>query len=348
MRPSIVLLENESQLHLFPLTLTRSAADLRIGMLTIREKWAWMTGGPVPVLPAGSAIPADAEVYPANLLPLQPLPVQPAERMAWAENQPRVERSWQASTWNARAIESDISLVTQGRPSAPLPPQVRSSAPERIFLEPGAILEHVILNASEGPIYIGKGAHVMDGAVLRGPVAILEGAVVKMGAMLYGGTTIGPYCVAGGEIKNSILHGYTNKAHEGYLGDAYIGEWCNLGAGTSCSNLKNSARPVRVWNEYLHQFESAALKCGLIMGDFSRSAINTSFNTGTVTGICCNIFSPGMLTPGFIPSFSWGRDNIRRYEIDRALEDIRTWMQFKQREPDQALEMLIRQIYQTH
>jgi hypothetical protein len=166
--------------------------------------------------------------------------------------------------------------------------------------------------------------------------------------MVYGASTIGPYSVVGGEVKNSILLGYSNKAHEGYLGDAVLGEWCNLGAGTSCSNLKNSAREVKVWNEHLRAWEPAGAKCGLLMGDFSRSAIHTAFNTGTITGICCNIFGDGSLTPKFIPSFSWGTDSGIRYDIGKALEDIRAWMRFKNRELGPDMENIIRKIHLAH
>jgi UDP-N-acetylglucosamine diphosphorylase / glucose-1-phosphate thymidylyltransferase / UDP-N-acetylgalactosamine diphosphorylase / glucosamine-1-phosphate N-acetyltransferase / galactosamine-1-phosphate N-acetyltransferase len=148
----------------------------------------------------------------------------------------------------------------------------------------------------------------MEGAMLRGPVSIGDRSIVKMGAAIYGATTIGPGCIVGGEIKNSIFFSYSNKAHDGYIGDAVIGSWCNLGAGTSCSNIRNTATPVKIWNIHQHCFMEAGLKCGLIMGDYSRCGINTSFNTGTVVGVCANIFQSGSLQPKYIPSFSWGSD----------------------------------------
>src|SRR5204863_3570859 len=154
----------------------------------------------------------------------------------------------------------------------------------------GAKVEHSMLNASNGPIYVGKNAEVMEGCMIRGPFALGQNAVLKMGSKVYGATSIGPSCAVAGEIKNSVLFGYSNKAHDGYLGDSVIGEWCNLGAGTSNSNLKNTAGIVKVWVDSKDDYLPVGVKCGLLMGDYSRSAINTSFNTGTVVGVCCNVF----------------------------------------------------------
>jgi UDP-N-acetylglucosamine diphosphorylase/glucosamine-1-phosphate N-acetyltransferase len=196
---------------------------------------------------------------------------------------------------------------------------------EFIFIEEGAVVEHCILNATGGPIYIGRNATVMEGSVIRGPFALGEGAVLKMGTTLYGATSIGPYCMAGGEIKNSIMMGYSNKAHFGYLGDAVIGEWCNLGAGTSNSNVKNSASDI-LMEIPGNGMVNAGLKCGLMMGDYSRCAIHTSFNTATFVGIACNIFGEG-LTPKHIPSFSWGYAG--RYAFDKAIEHIQNWKKLK-------------------
>ena len=168
----------------------------------------------------------------------------------------------------------------------------------------------------------------MEGSSIRGPFALCEGAVVKMGSKIYGATTIGPYSIAGGEIKNSVIFGYSNKAHDGYLGDAVIGEWCNIGAGSSNSNVKNNAGSVKVWNQAAKEYIVAGTKCGLLMGDYSRSAINTSFNTGTVVGICSNVFGEG-LTPKYIPSFTWGTKSLSKYEFEKALSDIQNWKKLK-------------------
>ncbi|MBK6938190.1 MAG: hypothetical protein IPH18_15955 [Chitinophagaceae bacterium] len=198
--------------------------------------------------------------------------------------------------------------------------------PEQVFAEKGASVEHCIINASTGPVYIGKDAVVMEGSIIRGPVAIGHNACVKMGTKIYGATTIGPHCVAGGEIKNSVLFGYSNKAHDGYLGDSVIGEWCNLGAGTTNSNLKNNASDVRIWTPKGQM--DAGQKCGVLMGDYSRTAVNTSINTGTVIGVSSNVFGTG-LTPKYIPNFSWGSEGLIRYDFEKALLDIEDWMQLK-------------------
>jgi UDP-N-acetylglucosamine diphosphorylase/glucosamine-1-phosphate N-acetyltransferase len=183
---------------------------------------------------------------------------------------------------------------------------------------------------------------VMEGSMLRGPLSIGENAVVKMGTRIYGATTIGPHSTVGGEIKNSVIFGCSNKAHDGYLGDAVIGEWCNMGAGTSNSNVKNNAAEVAVYTP--HGPIKVGLKCGVMMGDYSRTAINTSINTGTVIGVSANVFGNG-LTPKFIPSFSWGHDGIQRYKKEKALEDIRNWKKLKQQTLTETEEVILNHIF---
>lgn len=235
---------------------------------------------------------------------------------------------WQIFQWNDNAIRSHFSIITKGKSCAALSSTNKYISSENIFIEEGAKIEYSILNGSTGPIYIGKDCEVMEGCTIRGPFAMLDGSVLKLGAKIYGATTLGPGCMAGGEIKNSILSGYSNKAHDGYLGDSVIGEWCNLGAGTSNSNLKNTAGVVKVWNNAAGEYLPVGIKCGLIMGDYSRSAINTSFNTGTITGVCSNIFGEGLL-PKYIPDFTWGTANAKRYELEKAFTDIDNWKQLK-------------------
>lgn len=201
-------------------------------------------------------------------------------------------------------------------------------APENIYIEEGAIISHSIINASTGPVYIGKNAQILEGCLIRGPFALGENAILKMGAKIYGATTIGPGCIAAGEIKNSILMSFSNKAHDGYLGDSVLGSWCNLGAGTSNSNLKNTATAIKIWNRPGFDTTYSSLKCGLLMGDYSRSAINTSFNTGTIVGVGAHVFGNG-LTPKFIPSFSWGAEGIKRYQFDKFVTDLRIWKEWK-------------------
>ena len=222
---------------------------------------------------------------------------------------------------NAATIVRDVAIKQINKVTLELNSSSQIIHAYNIFVEEGAILENCILNASQGPIYIAKNSKIMDGAILRGPIFIDEGSIVKMGATIYGGTSIGKKCVVGGEIKNSIINNFSNKAHHGYLGDSIIGKWCNLGAGTSTSNVKNNGSDVML--QLANAELNAGNKFGLLMGDYSRSAINTSFNTGTVVGTCCNIFTEG-LTPKYIPNFSWGCKG-ERYELPKAFTDIENW-----------------------
>jgi UDP-N-acetylglucosamine diphosphorylase/glucosamine-1-phosphate N-acetyltransferase len=233
---------------------------------------------------------------------------------------------WDIFQLNDYAIREDFKLLTEKRRSQKLSKTNRTIKPKDIFIEKGATVEHCILNASDGPIYIGKNSLIMEGTSIRGPFACGEGAVIKMNSRIYGATTIGHNCTVGGEIKNSVFFAYSNKAHDGYIGDSVIGEWCNLGAGTTNSNLKNNASTVKVWT---HKGEmNAGQKCGVFMGDYSKTSINTSINTGTVMGVCSNVFGSG-LTPKYIPNFSWGSDGVRRYELQKALSDIDNWKKLK-------------------
>jgi UDP-N-acetylglucosamine diphosphorylase / glucose-1-phosphate thymidylyltransferase / UDP-N-acetylgalactosamine diphosphorylase / glucosamine-1-phosphate N-acetyltransferase / galactosamine-1-phosphate N-acetyltransferase len=308
-----VLDEASFSADLFPFTVTRSVADIRIGILTLREKWE-LAGSPDSKGAANSTA--------AGILSLAQ----------------RIKYPWDIFRLNGEAISADFEALTDGRRSLPIPPTVQAISPDNIFIEEGASIQHCILNASTGPIYIGRNAEIMEGATIRGPFALCHGATVKMGAKIYGATTIGPHSIVGGEIKNSVIFGYSNKGHDGYLGDSVIGEWCNLGAGTSNSNLRNNAGEVKVWNERTKQFIPAGHKCGLLMGDYSRSSINTSFNTGTVVGVCCSIIA-GPLTSKYIPSFSWGQidrsgsvrqeTSFGKYEFDLAIRDIGNWKKLK-------------------
>jgi UDP-N-acetylglucosamine diphosphorylase/glucosamine-1-phosphate N-acetyltransferase len=320
---------------LLPFTATRSVLDIRMGILTFREKWERLLGPDNTVLVQDSVAPA----LPANILPTRALAARVQEEMQRGPLNPTsidriithgrlIRYPWHIFQHNAEALIEDFDLLTAGRHSQPIPPTVQTSNPGSIFIEEGARLHHCVLNASTGPIYIGRNAEIMEGALIRGPFAAGEGAVVKMGAKIYGATTLGPATTVGGEIKNVVFFGYSGKGHDGYLGDAVIGEWCNLGAGTSASNLKNNASEVRVWHPASANWINAGLKCGLLMGDYSRSAINSSFDTGTVTGVCCNIFGEGR-PPKYIPDFSWGHTATVRYEWDRAIRDIANWKKLK-------------------
>jgi UDP-N-acetylglucosamine diphosphorylase / glucose-1-phosphate thymidylyltransferase / UDP-N-acetylgalactosamine diphosphorylase / glucosamine-1-phosphate N-acetyltransferase / galactosamine-1-phosphate N-acetyltransferase len=304
----------------FPFSLTRSLADFRCGILTIREKWNYyLTENPS--FPAGISIPA-------NIIPDRQLVrsiMDDHSKSNWEETV-RLLQLPDIVRYNLSEIKKDFDLITEGRITAPISftNKLTGSA---IFLEPGAIVEHSYLNASEGPIYIGRNALVMEGSMIRGPFALGENSVLKMGSKIYGATSIGPHCVMGGEVKNSVVFGYSNKAHDGYLGDSVIGEWCNLGGGSTNSNMKNSCGSIRLWNPVKKTFINAGLKCGLMMGDYSRSAINTSFNTGAIIGPASHVFGKGA-SPSYLPSFSWGYEN-EVYDFDKAIEHIDKWKKLK-------------------
>lgn len=333
---------------LFPFGEVRSIAHVRLGIFTLFEKWQHYFPGKIFVTSeklVHDYNEADCITYPANFIPsnnfLQEISIR-KQKIPFSADCKILEHPWQIFEYNDWAIRQDFGMLTGGRTSSKIHPSNQVISPENIFLEPGTSVICSVLNASSGPIYIGKNAEIQEGCLFRGPIAIGEGSRVKMGTKIYGATTIGPYCLAGGEIKNSILMGYSNKGHDGYLGDSVIGEWCNLGAGTSNSNLKNNASKVKIWSPKDNQFITAGEKCGLLMGDYSRCAINTSFNTGTVIGVCCSIF--GNTPPGkFVDNFSWGSD---KYILEKAIADINNWMKLKNREISSVEIQSLKNIYQ--
>jgi UDP-N-acetylglucosamine diphosphorylase/glucosamine-1-phosphate N-acetyltransferase len=331
----ILLDDTRIKSALYPFTATRHVADIRIGILTIREKWTYF---PQLELMSDSSDSNGEEsnvTIDANIIPtkewMNGITNSASEIRVKNIGQIDNERikilshPWQIFQHNEWALRKDFEQITSGRVSQPLSTTNKVTAAENIFLEAGAVVEHSILNASAGPIYIGKNALIMEGSVIRGAFALCEGAILKMGSKIYGATTIGPNCVAGGEIKNSVMFGHSNKAHDGYLGDSVIGEWCNLGAGTTNSNVKNTAGEIKVWNNATNEYLPVGLKCGLLMGDYSRSAINTSFNTGTVIGVCCNVFG-AYFPPKFMDNFTWGNE---RYTFEKVLKDIENWKKLK-------------------
>lgn len=239
----------------------------------------------------------------------------------------RIRFPWEIMQINDAIIRSDYEIVTANRTSQPIPSTVNTIGANEIFIEEGAKLNFCTLNASTGPIYIGRKAEIMEGSSIRGPFAIGYNSVVKMNSRIYGGTSLGPYCMGGGEIKNAVMMGYSNKAHDGYLGDAVIGEWCNLGAGSSNSNLKNSAGTINIFSMGLNDYVSVGQKCGVIMGDYSRVAINSSLNTGSMIGVSCNVFGEGLLHNS-IPHFSFGVKG-KQYELTTAIKDINNWKGLK-------------------
>ena len=359
--------------NLYPFTLTRQIQDIRVGILTIREKWekvlgitsfdrweddykdldrsirlekiseddtCFMIHGnilPTPKLikalkklKNGEFISANGNagvIFRFSKKEIQePNKIKVSKAIAINDKIKNLQFPWDIFQLNDYAIREDFKLLTEKRKSQKILKTNKVVKAGSIFIEKGALVEHCMLNASEGPIYIGKDSLIMEGTSIRGPFACGEGAVIKMNTKIYGATTIGPYCTVGGEIKNSVLFSYSNKAHDGYIGDSVIGEWCNLGAGTSNSNVKNNASIVKVWTPKGEM--NAGQKCGVFMGDYSKTSINTSINTGTVMGVCSNVFETG-LTPKYIPNFSWGSDGLRRYDLQKALTDIDNWKKLK-------------------
>ena len=354
-----ILFDGPSRNKLLPFTYTRPVADIRVGILTIREKWEKHLGFTT------STVTEDylTEKFPmvemeeniminASYLPNKELVAsvkglrenqaifkeddviaffakEDQEEIDFSDYQIiefeyetlTIENTWDIFSKNDKAIQLDFDLLTEGRKSQPIPKSNNVINPENVFIEEGAKLEFTTLNASKGPIYIGKDGEIMEGSLIRGPFSLGKEAVVKLGAKIYGPTTIGPGSRVGGEVKNSVLFENSNKGHEGYLGNSVLGEWCNLGADTNNSNLKNNYAEVRLWDYETEGFARTGLQfCGLMMGDHSKCGINTMFNTGTVVGVSANIFGAGF-PRNFVPSFSWGgKSGITTYLTKKAFE----------------------------
>ena len=329
------LFESESIANLYPLTLTRPAADLRVGILTIAEKWQKHLGASAfgfetrDHLSQKFTLLENPDLYiNGHLLPNKPLVESIskltdgqalyhnkvllaakghiAHNIEFSGDISLIERPYHIFKLNHQEILADYELLTAGRTSANISNSNTVFGKHTVFLEEGASMECATLNTNDGPIYIGKNAEIMEGSIVRGPLAMCEGAKLKLGTKVYGATTLGPYCNVGGEVNNIVMHGYSNKGHDGFLGNAVLGEWCNIGADTNCSNLKNTYDEVKVWNYATSKFERSGQQfCGLIMGDHSKCGINTMFNTGTVVGVACNLFGAGFPRQ-FVPDFSWG------------------------------------------
>lgn len=368
---NIILFDDSTRYQLLPFTHTRPIADIRCGIMTMRERWELIAGKATGTLTApylqgvyplnsgsdnlfvNGSIFATADLFAAisKLEPMQQLvqnDIIIAARVSDVEvhfgtnlNIPvtlkevnyeshiqRLQHIWDIFSLNEEAIATDFALLTKGKISQPVPEGVMVKNKENLFIEEGAIINPGCIINAEGPVYIGKDAEILEGVLMRGPLAICEQAVVKMGAKLYKGTTIGPGCKVGGEISNVVFFANSNKAHDGYLGNSVIGEWCNLGADTNCSNLKNNYDTIKIWDE--HNFKSIQTGltfCGLMMGDHSKCGINTMFNTGTVVGVSANIYG-GSFPEKFIPSFTWGgSEGLTEYRLERALETANRMLQ---------------------
>jgi len=253
-----------------------------------------------------------------------------------------VQNQFELLALHAKWIHRDFAWIKKNKQSQSIDKSNHTVHPENIFIEEGATVLCSNLNASEGPIYIGKDSIVMEGTSIRGPFVLGQKGVVKMNTCIYGATTIGPYCLAGGEIKNSILLGFSNKGHEGYLGDSIIGHWCNIGAGTCNSNIKNTAGNVQMWNEFKQEWEEVGQKMGMLMGDYSRFAIQSSINTGSYIGVSANIFGNGLL-PKNLPNFTWGI--IQGYQYDKAVADLSNWKKLKGFTVTEAEKLVLKHLY---
>ena len=360
-----ILFDGTVRNALLPFTFTRPVADIRIGILTIREKWEKYLGYTTttlteeylmekyPMVEMEQNVMINASFLPNPILIDMVQNLNPKEAILFGEeiiafhtndtqedidfdeyelieyegDVLRIENTWDIFAKNDAAIREDFELLTEDRFSLPIPKSVNVIAPENIFIEEGTKLEFVTLNASTGPIYIGKNAEIMEGSVIRGPFALCEEAQVKLATKVYGATTVGPHCRIGGEVNNSVLFGYSNKGHDGFLGNSVLGEWCNIGADSNNSNLKNNYEEVRLWSYETEGFARTGLQfCGLMMGDHSKCGINTMFNTGTVVGVSTNIFGSGF-PRNFVPSFSWGgASGFTTYITKKAFETAKIVM----------------------
>ena len=357
---SYILFDDVSRKSLKPLTYIRPVCDIRIGILTIREKWEKYLGEKTSTLTEeylsskypiefadsmtlinGSVCPTPKLVEAIKNLSFNQVLIcndniiamtktredflsesEDTLKVDYEQDFIKVNHLWDFSVHNERAINDDFELITKGRVSQKLSSTNTLIGEENIFVEEGAYVECARLNASKGPIYIGKDAEIMEGCVVRGPFAMCENSVLKLNAKIYGPTTLGPYSKVGGELDHVVIFGYSNKAHDGFIGNSVIGEWCNIGADTNASNLKNTYEEVRIWDIEKHTFvNSGQTFFGTIFGDHSKCGINVMFNTGTVVGISSNIYGAGYQR-NFIPSFAWGGTNVglKLYELDKALE----------------------------
>lgn len=363
---NIVFFDDEDWYSLLPLTYTKSCSDLRIGILSLAEKWVKRLDDchishltpdflskkfPIHIatdnlliksnlIASGSLIDqvnkllTEEALYFQDTLLVARVSDDILNQYTFHRQLPEqikkiqvdfpvqvIQYPEQIFLGNGEAIEADYELITKGRESADIESHNQVLGRENIFVEEGASIECSILNAREGKIYIGKNAKILDGAMMRRGIAICDNSLVKMGAKIYGATTIGPQCRAGGELKNVVMTANSNKGHEGYLGNAVLGEWCNLGADTNASNLKNTYKQVRLWDIKNRTYRNTNEQfVGLIMGDHSKCGINTMFNTGTIVGVCCNLYGEGFHHT-YIPSFSWGPPKkYATYRAEKAIE----------------------------
>ena len=385
---NIILFDGKEYSDLLPLTFTRPVAELRMGILTFAERWklifqtekiSYLTQRylsekytlqneeeNVFINPAyfpnqdfifqlknlkfGEAFYYQEELVAAKTT-LENFQLNNfVKKLDITFESFHIQYPWDLFTYNSDAITYDFQLITQGRKSCTLSNTVRIIGdPSQLFVEEGVVAECVILNTKEGPIYLGKNSEIMEGAMIRGSFALGTGSKINMGAKVYGGTTVGPYSKVGGEVNNIIILGYSNKGHDGFVGNSVIGEWCNLGADTNSSNLKNNYAEVKLWNYTKQKFIKSGLQfAGMIMGDHSKSAINTQFNTGTVVGVSANIFTSGF-PPNIIKSFSWGgKSESPNFKLEQVFEVAERTMKRRGIELSEQDKKIIEYIYNNY
>ena len=380
-----ILFDGTVRNQLLPFTYTRPVADIRVGILTIREKWEKYLGSTTstiteeylsdkwPMVEFAANVMINASYLPtSNLVKIiegmtegqaifdgeeviafytkedQEVDFNSCECIEYTfDDVLRIEHTWDIFSKNGNAIQEDFELLTQGRTSQDIPETVHCINRNQIFLEEGAKIEVGILNATNGPIYLGKDSEVMEGSIIRGPFGLGDHSQVKMGAKIYGPTSTGPYCKIGGEVNNAVFFGYSSKGHDGFLGNSVVGEWCNLGADTNNSNLKNNYASVKLWDYESGRFANTGLQfCGLMMGDHSKCGINTMFNTGTMVGVASNIFGSGF-PRNFIPSFQWGGANgFVTHLPKKAFETARIAMERRDIELSQQDEAILNHVFE--
>lgn len=385
---NIILFDDEGRVDLLPLTYTRPCANLRIGLLTLDEKWTYYFDNPeishltLEYLShkfhsnyiddnyyVNGRIVASHE-WAKRLMHLEPeqgLRHEDGTILAFRSSNViggldqldgidfdetddcgvMVNHTYDIFVMNGDEIAHDFELVTSGRTSATLS-STNTVIGDQLFVEEGATVEAAVINASTGPVYIGKDATIMEGSLIRGPFAMAEGSTLKMGAKIYGPTTVGPECKVGGEVNNVVFYARSNKGHDGFLGNSVIGEWCNIGADSNSSNLKNNYAPVKLWNYGRQRFLLTGLQfCGLIMADHSKCGINTMFNTGTVVGVSANIFGSGF-PRNFVPSFTWGGSSgFSTYTISKSFETASKVMQRRNQELGEVDKDILKAIFET-
>jgi UDP-N-acetylglucosamine diphosphorylase/glucosamine-1-phosphate N-acetyltransferase len=374
------------RVSLLPFTYTRPVAGIRCGIFTLAERWEHITGQPATYFtqdylskkflgPPGNqhlliqgALVATPRLWEQlqNLRSHQVLTYQgqilggPNQTVQWQELEEKepveaqeaplfIDAPWKIFKHTAQLIRADFALLTKGRKSAGISdPYTRVYGEHQLFVEEGAEVRAAIINADAGPVYLGKNTTIHEGALIRGSLALCEGSQISMGAKLRGDSTIGPYCKVGGEISNSVLFGYSNKAHDGFLGNSVLGEWCNIGADTNTSNMKNNYENVKVWDYGSERFaDTGELFCGLLMGDHSKCGINTMFNTGTVVGVGANIFGEGF-PRNFIPSFAWGgAAGFTTFQITKAMVTATKVMERRQLTLTEIDRGILEQVFQN-